>query len=165
MPNWRSVAFLRGDLRRRARHPWAVGRRRSIWKFWLAVLTEIKNRGTADVCIVVCDGLPGLSEGVTKGWDRAVVQTYVIHLLPTPFTMPPEGTGIRSPETSTVYTAPIEAAAKERFAEFGATWQQPVVPNHPASNAIATFRPEHPASRTETRLAGSCRLRLSPERS
>ncbi len=29
-------------------------------KFWLAVLTEIKNRGTADVCIVVCDGLKGL---------------------------------------------------------------------------------------------------------
>jgi putative transposase len=26
-------------------------------KFWLSVLTEIKNRGTADVCIVVCDGL------------------------------------------------------------------------------------------------------------
>jgi transposase-like protein len=25
-------------------------------KFWLSVLTEIKNRGTADVCIVVCDG-------------------------------------------------------------------------------------------------------------
>jgi transposase-like protein len=26
-------------------------------KFWLSVLTEIKNRGVADVCIVVCDGL------------------------------------------------------------------------------------------------------------
>jgi putative transposase len=26
-------------------------------KFWLSVLTEIKNRGTVDVCIVVCDGL------------------------------------------------------------------------------------------------------------
>ena len=28
-------------------------------KYWLAVLTEIKNRGVADVCIVVCDGLKG----------------------------------------------------------------------------------------------------------
>jgi putative transposase len=27
-------------------------------KFWLQVLTEIKNRGVQDVCIVVCDGLP-----------------------------------------------------------------------------------------------------------
>ena len=32
-------------------------------KFWLSVLTEIKNRGTADVCIVVCDGLPGSIPG------------------------------------------------------------------------------------------------------
>ena len=34
-------------------------------KFWLSVLTEIKNRGVADVCIVVCDGLKGLPESVT----------------------------------------------------------------------------------------------------
>ncbi len=27
-------------------------------KYWMAVLTEIKNRGVADVCIVVCDGVP-----------------------------------------------------------------------------------------------------------
>src|SRR6185312_10583160 len=33
-------------------------------KFWLAVLTEIKNRGVADVCIVVCDGLKGLPESI-----------------------------------------------------------------------------------------------------
>ena len=26
-------------------------------KFWLSVLTEIKTRSTADVCIVVCDGM------------------------------------------------------------------------------------------------------------
>ena len=30
-------------------------------KFWLAVLTEIKNRGAEDVCILVCDGLKGVS--------------------------------------------------------------------------------------------------------
>jgi putative transposase len=28
-------------------------------KYWLAVLTELKNRGVADVCIIVCDGLKG----------------------------------------------------------------------------------------------------------
>ena len=50
-------------------------------KFWLSVLTEIKNRGTADVCIVVCDGLKGLPEAINTVWSRAVVQTCVIHLL------------------------------------------------------------------------------------
>src|SRR5215218_6621083 len=50
-------------------------------KFWLAVLTEIKNRGVADVCIVVCDGLKGLPDAVNTVWDHAVIQTCVIHLL------------------------------------------------------------------------------------
>jgi transposase-like protein len=33
------------------------------------------------VCIVVCDGLKGLSEAINTVWDRAVIQTCVIHLL------------------------------------------------------------------------------------
>src|SRR6476660_1934609 len=43
-------------------------------KFWLSVLTEIKNRGTADVCIVVCDGLKGLPEAIDTVWSREVAQ-------------------------------------------------------------------------------------------
>jgi transposase-like protein len=30
-------------------------------KFWLQVLTELNNRGVANVCIAVCDGLKGLT--------------------------------------------------------------------------------------------------------
>ncbi len=44
-------------------------------KFWLSVLTEIKNRGVADVCIVVCDGLKGLPDAINTVWGLAVVQT------------------------------------------------------------------------------------------
>ena len=43
------------------------------------VLTEIKNRGTKDVCIVVCDGLKGLPEAVNTVWGEAIVQTCVVH--------------------------------------------------------------------------------------
>jgi putative transposase len=43
-------------------------------KFWLAVLTELKNRGVADVCIVVCDGLKGLPDSITTTWQFAQVQ-------------------------------------------------------------------------------------------
>ncbi|MFI7195787.1 IS256 family transposase, partial [Nocardia nova] len=48
-------------------------------KFWLQVLTEIKNRGVADVCIAVCDGLKGLPEAINTVWERAVVQTSSVH--------------------------------------------------------------------------------------
>jgi putative transposase len=94
-------------------------------KFWLAVLTEIKNRGTADVCMVVCDGLKGLSEAVSAVWDRAIVQTCVIHLLRNTFRYAGRQNWDRiAKEIRPVYTAPTEAAAKERFVEFTATWGQ-----------------------------------------
>jgi transposase-like protein len=48
-------------------------------KFWLAVLTELKNRGVEDVCIAVCDGLKGLPQAITTVWERTVVQTSSIH--------------------------------------------------------------------------------------
>src|SRR3979411_1959157 len=49
-------------------------------KFWLRVLTEIRNRGTTDVCIVVCDGLKGLPDSVATVWPNTVVQTCIVHL-------------------------------------------------------------------------------------
>ncbi len=42
-------------------------------KFWLAVLTELKNRGVADVFFVVCDGLKGLPARVNAAFPRALV--------------------------------------------------------------------------------------------
>jgi putative transposase len=50
-------------------------------KYWLQVLTEIKNRGVADACIVVCDGLHGLPESITTVWPQALVQACVLHLI------------------------------------------------------------------------------------
>src|SRR5256885_584714 len=50
-------------------------------KFWLRVLSEIKNRGTGDVCIVVCDGLKGLPDAVAQVWPQTIVQTCIVHLL------------------------------------------------------------------------------------
>jgi hypothetical protein len=48
-------------------------------KYWLHVLTELKNRGVADVLMAVCDGLAGLPEAITTVWPRTVTQT--LHLL------------------------------------------------------------------------------------
>ena len=39
-------------------------------KYLAHVLTEIKNRGTKDVCIVVCDGLTGLADTVARCGPR-----------------------------------------------------------------------------------------------
>ncbi len=92
-------------------------------KYWLTVLTEIKNRGVADVCIVCCDGLKGLPDSISATWPLAIVQTCVLHLIRHTFRLAGRhdwdkiGKALRP-----VYTAPTEAAARERFTEFAGVW-------------------------------------------
>ncbi len=94
-------------------------------KFWLSVLTEIKNRGVGDVCIVVCDGLKGLPDAINTVWELAVVQTCIIHLIRNTFRFASRKFWDEmSRDLRPVYTAPSEAAAKERFIEFTTKWGQ-----------------------------------------
>ncbi|MBB1502521.1 IS256 family transposase [Propioniciclava sp. MC1683] len=92
-------------------------------KHWLAVLTELKNRGVADVLMLVCDGLKGLPEAVNTVWDKTVVQTCVIHLLRNTFKYAArQNWDAIVRDIKPVYTAPTAAAAEARFAEFADTW-------------------------------------------
>ena len=50
-------------------------------KYWMRVCSEIKNRGVRDVCMLVCDGLKGLPDGVNAVWEKTIVQTCIVHLL------------------------------------------------------------------------------------
>lgn len=50
-------------------------------KFWLGVLTELRNRGVKDVLIVCCDGLTGFPDAIETVWPAATVQTCVVHLI------------------------------------------------------------------------------------
>lgn len=50
-------------------------------KFWLGVLTELRNRGVTDVLIACCDGLSGFGDAIETVWPRTVVQTCVVHLI------------------------------------------------------------------------------------
>ena len=47
----------------------------------MTMLTELRNRGVADVCIVCCDGLKGLPDAIAATWPLATVQTCVVHLV------------------------------------------------------------------------------------
>ena len=90
-------------------------------KYWLAVLTELKNRGVADVCIAVCDGLKGLPEAITTVWPQALVQACVLHLIRNTFRYAARQYWEQmARDLRPVYTAPSEAGATERFTEFEA---------------------------------------------
>jgi putative transposase len=112
-------------------------------KYWLRILTEIKNRGTQDVCIVVCDGLKGLPDAVAQVWPQTIVQTCIVHLLRNSFRYASRKDWAQiAKDLKPVYTAPSEQAALDRFAEFSDTWEQ----RYPAivrlwENAWAEFVP------------------------
>jgi transposase-like protein len=100
-------------------------------KYWLQVLSEIKNRGTDDVCIVVCDGLKGLPESIEATWPLAVVQTCVLHLIRNSFRFASKRDWpALAKDLRPVYTAVNETDAAERLAEFDAKWgQYPAIKN------------------------------------
>jgi putative transposase len=92
-------------------------------KFWMSVLTDLKNRGVRDVFFVVCDGLKGLPEVVGNVWPQAIVQTCIIHLIRNTFRLTSKRDldaikrGIRP-----IYTAVNAAAAAAALDELDADW-------------------------------------------
>jgi putative transposase len=92
-------------------------------KFWLAVLTEIKNRGVDDVCIVVCDGLKGLPDSITTTWSFAQVQTCILHLIRNTFRYAGrQHWDELARDLRPVYTAVNAEMAALRFEEFADKW-------------------------------------------
>jgi transposase-like protein len=92
-------------------------------KYWLQVLTEIKNRGVDDVCIVVCDGLKGLPESIAATWPLALVQTCVLHLVRNTFRLASRADWDKmARDLRPVYTAVNEADAVRCLDEFHTIW-------------------------------------------
>jgi putative transposase len=50
-------------------------------KFWLSILTELKNRGVHDILFICADGLTGLPQAIDAAFPKAVHQTCVVHLI------------------------------------------------------------------------------------
>jgi putative transposase len=92
-------------------------------KFWLNVLTEIKNRGARDVCIAVCDGLKGLPDAITTVWELAQIQTCVIHLIRNTFRYAArQDWDAMARDLKPIYTAVNAEQAEARMDEFAEKW-------------------------------------------
>lgn len=50
-------------------------------KFWLRILTELKNRGLKDILIACCDGLKGFPEAIASVYPQTQVQLCIVHLI------------------------------------------------------------------------------------
>jgi putative transposase len=94
-------------------------------KFWMAVLTDLKNRGVGDVFFLVCDGLKGLPEVVANVWPRTTVQTCIIHLIRNTFRLASrrDWDAIKR-AIRPIYAAVNADAAKSALGELEAEWGQ-----------------------------------------
>ena len=94
-------------------------------KFWMSVLTDLRNRGIKDVFFVVCDGLKGLPEVVGNVWPQAIVQTCIIHLIRNTFhlTSRKYWDEIKR-DIKPIYTAVNATAARSAFDELTEKWGQ-----------------------------------------
>jgi transposase-like protein len=92
-------------------------------KFWMSVLTDLRNRGVRDVFLLVCDGLKGLPDVVEHVWPQAVVQTCIIHLIHNTFRL----ASLADPDAikrdlKAIYTARTADAALFALAELEEKW-------------------------------------------
>jgi len=92
-------------------------------KFWMSVLTDIRNRGVKDTFFVVCDGLKGLPEVVENVWPRAIVQTCIIHLIRNTFRLTSRKYWDElKHDIRPIYTAVNAEAALAAFEELTEKW-------------------------------------------
>jgi putative transposase len=92
-------------------------------KFWLKVITELKNRGIEDIFIACCDGLKGFPEAIEAVFPKTVVQTCIVHMIRNSMrfvTWSQRKALCR--ELRRVYSAETEDAALLALAEFESTW-------------------------------------------
>ncbi len=75
-------------------------------KFWMQVLTDLKQRGVRDVLIAFVDGLTGFPEAIEAIFPKTTVQTCVVHLIRASLKHPRAASVSRSPATSNRSTPP-----------------------------------------------------------
>ena len=92
-------------------------------KFWLQVLTELKNRGLEDIFILCADGLKGLPESVEATFPQATFQTCVVHMVRHSLNFVPyQDKKAVAEDLKKIYTASTRELAAEALDDFELAW-------------------------------------------
>ena len=92
-------------------------------KFWLNVLTELKNRGIRDILIACMDGLRGFPEAVEAIYPQTQIQLCIVHMVRNSlrYVTWKERKAVAA-DLKTIYSAPTAEAAALALEGFAATW-------------------------------------------
>ena len=99
-------------------------------KFWLSVLTELKNRGVQDILIASVDGLKGFPEAIESIYPKTQIQLCIVHMIRNSMRYVPWKDRRKvAADLRTVYTAATLEAAEQALGAFEAKWgaQYPMV--------------------------------------
>lgn len=92
-------------------------------KFWLQVVTELRNRGVQDIFIACVDGLKGFPEAIETVFPHTTVQLCIVHMVRHSLNYV---SWKRRAEVATdlkrIYTSATLEEAEQRLTEFEAKW-------------------------------------------
>jgi putative transposase len=92
-------------------------------KFWLQVVTELKNRGVTDIFIACVDGLKGFPEAIESVFPQTEVQLCIVHLVrhSLNFVGWKERKEVAR-DLKTIYAAATDVEAEQKLAAFSLKW-------------------------------------------
>lgn len=103
-------------------------------KFWLGILTELKQRGLEDVFIFCVDGLKGFPEAIEQVYPQSQVQLCIVHLLRNSMTFVPwTKRKAVAKDLKAIYNAPNEQKAQEALSALKPT--KTAIPPSPSYGA------------------------------
>lgn len=92
-------------------------------KFWLRVLTDLKNRGLKDILIACCDGLKGFPQAIAAVYPQTQVQLCIVHLIRNSLRYVPwkESRAVTA-DLKPIYQAATLEEAEAALDKFAAKW-------------------------------------------
>jgi putative transposase len=93
-------------------------------KFWLACLTDLKERGVEDIFIVCVDGLSGFPEAIRAAFPQTKVQLCIVHLVRAAlkYVTDSDSREVAS-DLKTIYQSATVLEAEESLAKFATKWE------------------------------------------
>lgn len=94
-------------------------------KFWLSVLTELKNRGLQDILIACVDGLKGFPEAIAAEYPQTKIQLCIVHMVRNSlkYVSWKDYKAITA-DLKAIYKASTESAALLELERFGEKWDE-----------------------------------------
>lgn len=94
-------------------------------KFWLQVVTELKNRGINDIFIACVDGLKGFPEAIETVFPKAAVQLCIVHLVRNSLNyVSYKMRQSVADDLKRIYQSATVMEAEQNLAEFEARWHE-----------------------------------------